>query len=215
MAELWPNGPLVLPHEFTVDDQAFILPAVPTPTLFGWLGHGMWWQLYPGLIDASTLLPVTLRFRDVDDDYDYEHLHDVATVLFGRLTGLAALDGSGDGWWPGQRLASTALLDWPSYAAWCAEHGHTPLGGQLYEVMGRAYAWIRDSRAKPMDRETWQNLEKLDQRVFAPPPHIAVVSEAALPRSMRDAEAAMALASLRETLPGEVVEAEFIPNSPS
>lgn len=211
MAELWRNGPLILPHEFTVDGQDFILPQIETATLLGWLGHGAWWELFPGSIDSETLLPITLRFRSPYDDFDYEHLHDVATVLFGRLSGMATLDGGGDGWWPGQRLAATALLDWPSYSAWCADRGHYPLRGDLFDVMGRVYAWTRATRATPMDREVFQAREKLDQRLFAPPPHVSVAAEAALPRSVRDAEAALALASLRDTLPGEVIEGEFTP----
>lgn len=214
MAELWRGGPLVLPHEFTLDGLKLVIPKIPTGQLFGWLGHGAWWELFPGCVEPNSMLSTMLRFRSMTDDFDFEHFHDVATVLFGRLTGLHSLDGTGDGWWPGQRMAATALLDWPSYGAWCAEHGSYPLAGDLFEVMGRVYAWMRATRATPMDKDTYQAREKLDQRVFAPPPYQrAISSEASLPRSVRDAEAAMALAALRDTLPGEVIEGEFSPVS--
>lgn len=197
MAELWLGGPLVLPHTFTLDGHELTLSEVPTPTLLGWLASGNWSRLFPGLVSAEQMLPFTLRFRDDDDVFDYDHLYYVATVLFGRLTGMASLDGLTDGWWPGQRLAATALHNWPIYSAWCAAHGHGPFDGALHQSISSIYAWLRE-RATP---EGW---DRLDQTIFAPPPHLATLSEAAVPRAIRDAEASAALAALREA-GGEVV----------
>lgn len=202
MAELWPGGPLTLPHEFNVDDLALTIPEIPTGTLLGLLATGAWWELYPGSADPYAMLPLAVRFHDDEDPYDYEHMHDIATTLLGRLSGMASIDGATDGYWPARRLAATALHDWPLYAAWCAAHGRDPVGGSLYAVVGAIYGWMID-RAGPA------NQEKLDNRVFGPSPAVALQGDAPVPKRMRDEEAALALASLRETLPGEDVIAEW------
>jgi hypothetical protein len=208
--ELWPGGPLVLPHEFWVDEHRLVLPETKPATLLGWLAGGAWWELIPLSLDPNQALPLNLRFHDPDDDYDYEHWWEIATTLLGRLSGLSTLDGSTDGYWPARRLASTALHDWPFYAAWCAEHGRAPLRGQLYEIMGQIYGWMR-FRAGP------GGVEKLDAQVFAPPPYKPVAANEAVPRQIRDQEAALALAALREQLPGdaETFAPEWTPSAAS
>lgn len=196
MAELWPGGPVVLPHDFTLDDQPLTIDEVPPTTLLGWLAYGQWWALFPQSVSTG-LEAFNVRFHDLDDVFDYEHLHDVATVLFGRMTGMAALTEGTDGWWPAQRIACTALSDWPRYAAWCATHGQQPAGGQLYEIVARMYAWLRDRAG------SGEGLVHLDQQVYAPPPHAAALPEDEVPDWLRAEEAASALATLTERLPGE------------
>lgn len=200
MAELWPGGPLTLPHELWIDGHRVVVPELDNATLLHWLAMGAWWELVPNVLDYQQFLPLMSRWVNDDDDYDFEHMWDVATTILGRLTGLASLDGGTDGYWPGRRLAATALQDWPMYCAWCAQHGVDPLGGRFYEVMGGVYAWTRDRAAsQPTPGE-----DKLNQQLFGPPPYVAVKADtASIPRHVRDQEAAMALAALREQLPGE------------
>ncbi len=205
MSELWPGGPVVLPHEFWIDEHRLVLPEIPVTDLLGWLAGRMWWELIPGRLDPAQAMPIVLRHLDEDDDFDLEALHDPATVILGRMSGLATIDGTQDGWWPAHRLAVTALTDWPMYSGWCAAHGTNPLGGPLHQVMGAIYGWLGD-RAGP------DGADKLAQQIFGPPPHQAV-AEAALPRAIRDQEAALAMAALREQLPGEVIEGEWTPKS--
>jgi hypothetical protein len=200
VSELWANGPLELPHEFWVDDRFQLLPEIPTATLLGWAAYGSWWELYPASVESGQMLALMRRFADDDDEYDYEHLYDVASTLFGRLSGLASPDGVNDGWWPARRLAATALAEWPSYSAWCAAHGNAPIAGPLHQVMGAIFGWLID-RAGP------DGYDKLAQQVFDPPPHALTANVRVLPQAIRDQEAALALASLGERLPGE----EFVP----
>lgn len=197
MAELWFGGPLELPHDFTIDGLTYSLPEIPTHQLLEWLASGAWGELFPRAVPMEQLTPLLLRMRDDNDVIDYEHLHDVASTLFGRLTGLAAIDGSGgDGFWPGRRIAATALTQWAQYAAWCAAHGTRPLDGPLHQVVTAMYGWLRD-------RAGIEGAEELDRTIFAPPPFSRALPDDVLPRAIRDAEAAAALASLGEALPGE------------
>lgn len=207
MAELWPGGPVTLPHELSIDGHRLVIPEIDTPRLLFWLASGQWWGLIPEALDPGQALPLMLRFHDEHDVFDYEHLWDVATLLLGRMSGLSTLDGKVDGYWPARRLAATALHDWALYAAWCASHGQDPVGGQLHQVITRIYAWMRE-RAGP------QRLERVEQDIFAAPPHVAVATaDMPVPRHIRDQEAALALAALREVVPGggERFEQEWTP----
>ncbi len=195
MSELWPLGPIVLPHDFWVDGQLITLPEVPIPRLFGWLAYGQWWELFPALADPTQIHAFTRRFAADDDEFDYEHWHDVATLIFGRMTGFAALDGSSDGWWPGRRLAASAVAALPVYLAYCAEHGQGPFDGTLHAVLGRVYAWLR-AYTDPA------KLDQLDRTLYEIPTSVAA-NGAAVPKSVADAEAALALAALTEMLPGD------------
>jgi hypothetical protein len=195
--ELWPDGPLVLPHEFTVDGHPLTVPEIETSTLVGWLAYGRWWELYPGTIPGDEMMPLTVRWYDDEDPLDYEHLYHVAATLLGRLAGLGGTSGAGDGFWPGRRIAVTALIEWPRYAAWCAAHGRSPVTGPLYEVVGAMYAFLRDRCGGG------EALEDLDAQIFAPPPYVSAVGPELVPQWVRDDEARAALASLNERLPGE------------
>lgn len=207
MAELWPQGPLTLPHEFTLNGQPMIIPHIPTPTLLGWLRGGQWWQLFPYTIPDSDLTAISLRLLDDDDDLDWYHFHHVGTLLLGGLSGMALADGTSDGYWPARRLAATALNMWPVYSAWCATHGLSPVDRPLYEVMGSIYAWLRSTEGP-------DEVITLEQKIWEPPPYLAAVAPEALPQHVRDAEAAAALATLGEMLPGEQVDHEWTTNSP-
>jgi hypothetical protein len=202
VAELWPHGPLTLPHEIRIDGHSVLIPEVPTATLLGIIARGCWWEFFPVFADPATMEPVLWRFYDDDDPFEFEHLWTIATILLGRLSGMATIDGSTDGWWPARRMAATALGDWASYAAWCATHGCDPLDGPLYRVVGAIYGWL-------IDRAGYEGRSKLDQQIFGPPPHVPI-NQAAVPRHLRDAEAAMALAALREAGAGDMV-AEWTP----
>lgn len=194
MAELWPGGPIELPHDITLDGVLITVPEVPSTTLLSWLSIGAWWSLVPAALDPEELMPFLLRFQDEEDEFDYEHLWDVGVVLFGRLAGMGR-DG-GPGWWPARRLAATAVTHWPQYTAWCAAHGTDPVDGPLWQIMGRVYAWLRE-RAGP------QQVDRLDHQIWEPPPFEA---SAVVPQHVRDEEARMALAALGEVGGGEVAE---------
>lgn len=206
MAELWPGGPVELPHEFTLDDHVLTIPQIDTPTLFGWLANGAWWQILPESVDTVRLMPFSLRFISDHDEFDYEHLWEPATAIFAALAGTRPRDGVGTGWWPAVRLAASASVNWLVYTGWCAAHGTRPLEGPLWQVIGGIYGWLRDGRAGNPDE-----LAKLDQAIWAPPPVTSAAPTEELPRHVRDEEAAFALAALHESLPGEIRETEWTP----
>lgn len=207
MAELWPGGPVELPHTITVDDVELTLPEMPTLRLLHLLAARAWWELLPNAVKPSESAPLFLRLFDDDDELDFEHLWEPAIIVLGRLAGTGLRTDGGTGWWPAVRLAGQAIADWPLFNAWCAGHGMDPSTAPLWRVIGAIYAWLRSLFPS-------QDLSKLDQEIWAPPPFVANAATVTqeLPRHVRDEEAALALAALRETLPGEQVEAEWTPD---
>lgn len=197
MAELWPGGPIELPHVVTIDGIEVEIPEIPTSTLLGWLATGAWWSLFPESVDQTRIMPLTARFVDDEDNFDFENLWFPATTLFGRLAGTHGGESS-TGWWPALRLAATATANWTLYTAWCATVGSSPIEGPLWRVTGTIYGWLRALRAGDE-----QELAKLDQFVWAPPPVKAAAEPEQLPQHVREEEAKLALAALAETLPGE------------
>lgn len=197
MAELWPDGPIELPHTITIDDVEVEIPQIPTATLLGWLATGSWWSLFPESVDQVRMIPLTLRFIDDADVFDFEHLWLPATTVFGRLAGTHGANSS-TGWWPALRLAATATTNWALYTAWCATVGSAPLDGPLWQVIGTIYGWLRAQRGGDE-----QELAKLEQQIWAPPPAKNAVVPEQLPRHVRDEEAKLALAALSEAMPGE------------
>lgn len=196
MAELWPGGPVELPHHFTFDGHDMVLPEIPTHQLLGWLACGSWWQLLPQSIAFDEIAPLVIRLVDPEDEgFDFEHLWEPAITLFAGLAGTRPMEGGGTGWWPAVRLASTAVTQWTLFAGWCASHGTHPLDGPLWMVIGRVYAWLRDGRDS-------NGLAKLEQQIWAPPPMVMGNASSELPRHVRDEEAALALKTLNETIPG-------------
>ena len=198
MVSLWPGGPLELPHTVVVDGVSFTLPDIPTRTLFKWLTCGAWTELIPGSVDQADRLQLDLRLIDDLDPFDLEHYFHISTSVFGRLAGTASGDRTGTGWWPAHRLAATAAVNWPLFVGWCASHGTEPLEGPLWRVIGGIYGWLRDN-VSTSEKET----QRLERTIWAPPPHVMVPEPDKLPHHVREAEAAGALASLRESLPGE------------
>lgn len=196
MTELWPGGPLTLPHEFTHDGVRVVIPELPLNDLLYWLSSGQWWQLYPNSVDPDMLSPLRDRLFDPADPLDMIHLHTVATTLFGRLSGMAPSDGTG--WWPAVRLANLAIGQWPLFHSWCVPRGVTPLHGNLMTTVTAAYAWIREG-LNP------EQLGKLEQDLWATPTSAvgAAVAPEELPEHVRQEEAGAFLAALGEALPGQ------------
>lgn len=206
MAELWPGGPVELPHVLTVDGHQLVIPQIPTATLLAALAGAAWWELLPQAVPFEQMAPLLVRLVDDDDEWDYECLWEAATVLFAGLAGTLPREGAGTGFWAGVRLAATAVVQWPLYAAWCATHGTPPLDGPLWEVISRVYAFARDG----LDAS---GLAKLEQQIWAPPPIKSAVAPEALPRHVRDEEAALALASLNEAMGGAEFVTEWRPDT--
>lgn len=197
MAELWPGGPITLPHTLTHDGIELTIPEFPVTDLLYWLSTGQWWCLYPnGITDRAAAEPLNERLNDPDDEFDMIHLHVVGTVLFGRLAGTAPPSGSG--WWPAVRLATSALRHWPLFHAWCVGHALDPLSSSLMTVISAAYAWLRET--VPDDK-----IGKFENDLWAAP---ATASAPAaepeeLPEHIRAQEAQMMLAAMNESLPGQ------------
>lgn len=196
MAELWPGGPLTLPHTFTHDGVEVTVPELPTTTLLHWLGTGQWWQLYPNSVDAEQTEPLRDRLFDPEDPLDLVHLHDVAIRLFGKLSGMAPPDGTG--WWPSVRLANAALAQWSLFHSWCVAHAVDPLNGSLMTTVTAAYAWMRDG----LNRD---QLAKFEHMLWEIPAIAAApTAEAAeIPEHVRQEEAGAFLAAMGESLPGQ------------
>jgi hypothetical protein len=82
VAELWPGGPLTLPHTIVHDGVKLTIPELPVIDLFYWLSNAQWWQLYPNALSGEATKPIRARLFNADDPLDLVHLHDVATRLF-------------------------------------------------------------------------------------------------------------------------------------
>lgn len=203
MAELWPGGPLTLPHAIVHDEVELTIPELPVNTLFYWLGSGQWWQLYPNAVPAAQSEPLRDRLFDPGDPFDLVHLHDVATRLFGRLSGMAAPGTTG--WWPSVRLANVAIMQWPQFNAWCTGHGVAPLADTLMTGVSAAYAWMREGLHG-------EHLSKFEQLLWEAPTRATSSAAAAaastedtgdLPEHLRQEEAAAFLAAMGESIPGQ------------
>ena len=216
MAELWPGGPLTLPHRFTHDGTELEIPALPVNELLYWLSSGQWWQLYPNAVSDEQLMPLRARLFDPADDLDLVHLHAVSIKLFGRLAGVTSSKGSG--WWPAVRLAHLALSQWPLFNAWCVQRGVSPLQDTLMTAIGASYAWLRDglppeSVAK-LEQELWSAPPAATPRTRTAVPGTPAAGAAATPRTVpvapdevpehiRQEEAGAFLAALGEAMPGQ------------
>jgi hypothetical protein len=197
MAEMWPGGPLTLPHSIVHDGIELTVPELPVNDLFYWLASGQWWQLYPNALPNVDTEPLRKRLFDPKDDLDLIHLHDVATRLFGRLSGMAPPQGTG--WWPSVRLANVALVQWPLFNAWCTAHGVAPFGGTLMTTVSASYAWMREGLHG-------EQMAKFEQALWEAPPvrsSAAAVEPEELPEHLRQEEASAFLAALGESLPGQ------------
>lgn len=73
MAELWPGGPIHLPHTFVLDGDSFTVPVLDTGTLFGCLAYGAWWELVPNALTDDEKLVLAERLHDADP-LEMEHL---------------------------------------------------------------------------------------------------------------------------------------------
>jgi hypothetical protein len=199
VAELWPGGPLTLPHTIVHDGVELAIPALPVTDLFFWLGTGQWWRLYPNAVDPETMDPLRERLFDPHDPFDLIHLHDVATRLFGRLAGMASEPHTG--WWPALRLANIAMTQWPQFNAWCTGHNVTPMAGSLMTAVSAAYAWMRDGLYG-------EHLAKFEQTVWEVPVRSSAptVEPEELPEHLRQEEASAFLVAMGEPLPGQRVE---------
>lgn len=199
MAELWPGGPLTLPHTIIHDGVELLVPDLPVNELFYWLATGQWWRLYPNAVPAEAMDPLRERLFDVDDPLDLVHLHDVGTRLYGRLAGMAS--GSGTGWWPAVRLANAAINQWPLFNAWCTGHHVEPFGGTLMNAVSAAYAWMRDGLYG-------EHMGKFEQALWETPATSAAPSTEPekLPEHLRQEEASAFLAAMGESLPGQRIE---------
>jgi hypothetical protein len=205
VAELWPGGPIELPHTITLDGLTLTLPATPTFDLLHLMATGSWWNLLPNALPPQERATLLARVFDDEDPLDFEHLWDPAVTLLGRLAGTASRHSGGTGWWPAIRMCAWALGDWPLFNAWCAEHGLDIAAAPPWRATGAIYGWLRTLTPA-------ENLANLEQEIWAPPPFaVASTSVDELPRHVRDEEAALALAALRETLPGEDRVTEWTP----
>lgn len=196
MAELWPGGPITLPHRFTHDGVPLEIPELPLHDLLYWLSSAQWWRVYPNSVPEPMLQPLKERLFDPDDPLDMIHLHDVATTLFGRLSGMAPADGTG--WWPSVRLANLALGQWPLFHSWCLRNGIRPLAENLMTAVTAAYAWVRDGL-------TPEQVAKFEQDLWSTPTRVAApkTEPEALPEHLRREEAGAFLAAMGQALPGE------------
>lgn len=198
MTELWPGGPLTLPHTIVHDGVTLAIPEIPTTDLLYWLSSGQWWQLYPNAVDSEALEPLRVKLFDPGDPFDLAHMHDVAIRLFGRLAGMAPSDGTG--WWPSVRLAHAAITQWPLFNAWCTGHNINPLAGSLMTAVSAAYAWLRDGL-------TADQLAKFENALWETPVRAAApaAEPKEVPEHIRQEEAGAFLAAMGESLPGQRV----------
>jgi hypothetical protein len=196
LAELWPSGPIELPHTLTIDGVELTLPEIPTPKLMFLVATQAWWEVLPNAVDPAQVAPLVERVFDDEDPFDLENFCEPALVVLGRLAGTHPRKGGGTGWWPAVRLCGSALAEWPLFAAWCVQHGTDIVHAPLWKATSAIYAWLREDR-DPKD------LAKFEQQVWAPPPYTRSTTPDQLPDHVRAEEAALALAALREALPGE------------
>jgi hypothetical protein len=180
----------------THDGVPVTFPDVPVVKLFYWLATGQWWQLYPNSVSAEETAELRERMFDPADHLDLVHMHDVATRIFGRLSGMAPPGGVG--WWPAVRLANAAIAEWPVFYAWCTGRGIDPFAGSLMSAVSAVYAWMRDGLNREQLVRFEQLLWEMPARSRGPAPE-----PAELPEHVRQDEANAFLAALGESMPGQ------------
>jgi len=209
VAELWPGGPITLPHKITHDGVELTIPVLAVTDLLYWLSTGQWWRLYPDAVDDEALQPLHKRITDPHDPLDLIHMADVARTLFGRLASTTPKHGTG--WWPAVRLAFHALDQWPLFNAWCVEHQIDPLSRDLGHAIGAAYAWRRSGllpeHLAEFEKDLWSVPALAARPAKSTASHTAPTPAAAeeIPEHIREQEAGAFLAALGERMPGQQV----------
>lgn len=178
MTELWPGGPIELPHRFRHDGVDLVLPTVPNATLLDLLTYGRWSHFYPGLIPEGHGWELELRYADPTDvAFEWHQFHWVARTLLGRIAGTMRQrpgQADDDGYLAARVLSGRVLFNWPEFAAWCARHGfNDPMDRPFWLLMGAAYGWQQEAHATSAEL-----LAELDRMLWPPRPALPPPPEA-------------------------------------
>ena len=164
MGELWPGGPLELPHAFEHSGVRVQLPYVDNATLLEILAYGRWSHFYPGLMPEGQGWELELRLGDQRDRaFDIHTLYWVASTLLGRIAGMyryrpadpsdpiAFPEYEDSGYRAARQLSAWVLFNWAEFAGWCAGRALNPLEMPFWLMMGAAYRWQLELRGDDQD----------------------------------------------------------------
>ena len=221
MGELWPGGPLELPHRFEHSGVPVTLPHVENVALLELLAYGRWSHFYPGLMPEGQGWELEIRLWDQrDHTVDIRHLYWVASTLLGRIAGMyryRPADPRDPITWPeyedsgyraARQLSAWVLFNFPEFSGWCAARTLNPLDVPYWMLMGAAYQWQVELRGHDPDaiatlhEHLWpptpEGMQAELPESAAPPPGYAEVDGELIPQAWLDEERESMLAELRE-----------------
>lgn len=223
MSELWPGGPVELPHQFEHSGVLVQLPYVENMPLLELLAYGRWSHFYPGLMPEGQGWELEMRLWDQrDHGLDIRHLFWVASTLLGRMAGMHRYrpadpadpvgfpEYEDSGYRAARQLSAWVLFNWPEFSGWCASRSINPTETPFWMLMGSAYQWQVDLRSH--DPEQVLALNELlwptpsERSILAlpaaspdsPPPGYAEADGMLVPQAWLDEEKALLEAELRD-----------------
>lgn len=157
---------------FTVDDDAFTLPALDTRTWLDALAlqaPGCWWNLIPGQLDEHQADRFATRLRTSGDPFDLDDAEEVAVSV---LSAALAMD-----FWAASRLAAAIYGSYLVFSGWSYTRGMNPLHEPITHVLAASYVW----RAQSCEKDS--EVTRLDHDIWSGPPSVTAFgrSREALP----------------------------------
>lgn len=220
MGELFPGGPLELPHSFEHAGVRVSLPYVDNMRLLEMLAYGRWSHFYPGLMPESQGWQLEMRLWDqTDRNFDIRHLFWVASTLLGRVAGMyryrpadpadpiTTPEYEDSGYRAARQLSAWVLFNWPEFIAWCTGRALNPVEMPFWLLMGSAYQWQLDLRGHDHDAivalndHLWPTPSErvplaLDSAAAPPPGYVEVDGEL-VPQAWLDEERQLLETELR------------------
>lgn len=225
MPELWPGGPLELPHRFEHSGVTITLPHVENTALLELLAYGRWSHFYPGLMpEDGEGWQLEMRLLDQRDrSLDIRHLYWVASTLLGRIAGMYRYrpadphdpinspEFEDSGYRAARQLSAWVLFNYPEFSGWCASRSMNLLEVPFWLLMGAAYQWQVELRGNDPDAlmalqsHLWPPVTERPatalpegQEDAGPPPGYAEVDGKFIPQAWLDEERESMQAELRE-----------------
>lgn len=155
------HPPAPLPFTFRIDGAPYtITPHSPR----WWMrtlaaeAPGCWWHVIPLGLDEAGRRRLLGRLFDPEDALDLDDVEDIAVRVLTTVMGMDM--------WAAHRLMASAYGNWLVFDGWCATKGGNDPAQVSHpaRIASLAYTW----RLSHCEKQ--QDLTKLDNEIFAPPP---------------------------------------------